>query len=325
MSIISWNCANGLKFKIDSIKVIIQKYAPDLFFIHESEIKESHLGPCSVHGYEIFCPKTLTEFGKARTICYKKNNSMFQNVQLEENVDLLCFEHNEIKVFGLYRGFKIPDNIMPKEHFERYLHEINRHLNTPKDVLVVGDFNIDPSRDQNKWSGVILNDWAINNALKQHVKGYTRERTILKPNGEYALQKSKIDLVYSKDIVDIKIKKESDYLSDHSLILIDLLSIPKPNFTRKFIIRDLTKLSEYNILRKVFTYDDPQNLADINKIHREIYHELAPARTIKTRSAKQLINPRIEKVKKRGTDSTKNLNEAEISHFYIAQRRKQNA
>jgi len=317
MSILSWNCANGLKFKIDSVKVILNKYAPDLAFIHESEIKDGHLGPCSVQGYEIFCPNTLDKFGKARMICYKKNNSVFKHVALKENVDLLCFECSDIKIFGLYRGFKIPDDSLPKIHFEKYLHEIEQHLNTSKDVAILGDFNIDPVRDVNKWNGKALNDWAIKHALKQHVKGNTRERTILKSNGQYALQKSKIDLIYSKDIIDIKVKKDSDYLSDHSLIIADLLTIPKPNVTRKFAIRDLTKLSEFNILRKAFTYPGPQSLHEINLVHQEIYHELAPTRIARTRSAKQLINPRIEKVKKKEIDFTKSTKQRVILPSFI--------
>jgi len=97
----------------------------------------------------------------------------------------------------------------------------------------------------------------------------------------------------------IAVKKETDYVSDHQIIMVCLKTIPSPEITTKFKIRDLTKLSEGNILRIAFRHPKITTLNDVNALHRSIYEKLAPIRTARTRNPTQLVNPRIEKVKKK--------------------------
>jgi len=188
MSILSWNCANGLGNKLDSVKIVIQKHVPDLAFIQESEITDAQIGPCSIPGYELFCANTLETFGKARIVCYCKKNSFFRKIKTPDGIDLIGFECPDVIIFGLYRGFRIYDNTLPADYLIRYLDAIKHFNSGAKEIVIIGDFNIDPIRDENKWHGKILNEWALENGLVQHVRGVTRKRTILKANGQYQLQ-----------------------------------------------------------------------------------------------------------------------------------------
>jgi len=300
MSFLSWNCSNGIANKIDNIRVVMDKFVPEIAFIHEAEITENQLGPCQIKGYDLLTANTIS-VGKSRTVCYRLKNSGFKQAQIKQEnlIDMIVLENLDTILIGLYRGFKLPENCLPAEFFQRYLDEINKYSNSWKEIIVMGDFNIDPKRDVSKWNGRMLENFILSNGLKQHVRGTTRRRIILKKNGSYSTQESLIDLVLSRDIKPKKVTKKSDYVSDHCIILVQCEASRLPNITKKFQIRDLTKLNQHNILREAFKKPNITTLDEINNLHEEIYEKLAPIRSARTRNPLQLINPRIEKIKKR--------------------------
>jgi len=162
----------------------MEKFTPELAFIHEAELKESMIGPCHITGYEIITAPTLAS-GISRTICYRKRNSSFKPITITDtSIDLIAFQFNNIVVVGLYRGFKLPHGCTPSDQFKKYIGAIESFIPRCKDIIIMGDFNIDPKRDINKWHGKALEEFIIRNGLTQHVKGTTRRRTILKSNSQ---------------------------------------------------------------------------------------------------------------------------------------------
>jgi len=310
MLFLSWNCANGLVNKIDNVRVVVEKFIPEIAFIQESNLKDQQIGPCQIKGYDLLTSNTLLS-GCSRIACYKKRGSQFKQLKVQnDTIDLIILESDFALIIGLYRGFKIYDGSLPKDHFQKYLTEIERNLKINKELIIMGDFNIDPRRDINKWNGRMLEDFVLSQGLIQHVKGNTRKRIVLKSNGQYQTQMSQIDLVLSKNILNIKVSKKSDYVSDHSIIITECSHLPRTPHTTKLMLRDNTKLKEYNILQEAFKAQNIHNLHDLNNLHLSIYEKLAPLRSIRIRDPQQVINPRIEKIKKKGTgyiNCTKNL------------------
>lgn len=305
MLILSWNCGNGLKSKVDSVKYILNKSGPDLLFVHEAEVKQEHVPYFKIKGYDFITSKSIEgPFKQARTICYVKNTSDVKPKIIEtrdDKIDLIMFDCGHFAVAGLYRGFRTPPNLQPEQFFNLYINKLDSIVTNQKfkDVIILGDFNIDPIRDLDKWHGRMLESWTSDNLLTQHITGTTRHRPVLSQQG-YTLQKSQIDLIYTRNILPgIQFRKRSDYGSDHVCLEVNYIQeIPKT--TKKIKIRDATKLTEHNIQREAWSLNEnPQDLQSINKIHRKILNKLAPFRTIHIRDESHIVNPRIEKVRKR--------------------------
>jgi len=303
MIILSWNCGNGLRSKLDAVRYIIEKSNPDAFFIHEAEITQNHLAYYSIKNYELVTSNSISgPSGKARTICYIKLHTSIKVVQIKDDlVDLVIIEVDNIAIAGLYRGFKTPSNLLPNQFFERYLSSLNIITGHKKykDIFIIGDFNIDPIRDSGKWNGKMLEKWSSENFLTQHIKGITRQRTVLNASGQYSTQKSLIDLAFSRNILPtVKYRKNTDYGSDHICLEINI-KLELTSQTRKIFIRDTTKLSEINILKEAFKNTTTiSTLEELGELHYNILEKLAPTRTIRIRTPNNIINPRVEKVKK---------------------------
>jgi len=304
MLFLSWNCGNGLNSKIDAVRYLIEKSNPDALFIHEAEAKIGQLSYFQIKNYDLVPANSINgPHQMARTVCYIKNSSPLKVIQTNDsNADIIMLEMGKIAFAGLYRGFKLPPNTLPQSYFESYLRILDTIVSNMKftEIFIMGDFNIDPQRDMKKWNGKMLEEWSTEHCLTQHIKGTTRQRDILMASGKYTRQKSLIDLVYSRNVLPgVNFNKTSDYGSDHVCLQINL-QIKQEIATRKIFIRDATKLTEANILREAFKVNTPINtLHHLNEVHHNILEKLAPTRTVRLRDPSNIVNPRIEKVKKK--------------------------
>jgi len=69
MLVLSWNCANGIKYKLDEIKAFIDKHNPDIFFVCESELKPEDVCRILIKGYNLEIADSI-QHGKSRIIAY---------------------------------------------------------------------------------------------------------------------------------------------------------------------------------------------------------------------------------------------------------------
>jgi len=209
--------------------------------------------------------------------------------------DIIVLENKDNRVVGLYRGFK---NIIPeRDPLSSFFEALQQSCVTPKNLTIVGDFNIDPIRDKETRRGRLLDTLLINNSLLQLMSEVTRRRMVLKDNIQH-LEESTLDLVLTSDD-RVVASAESSYNSDHLLIMVNLPN-KNPALTRKVEIKDWTRLSnrvitsEWEKIKK-----DPMTLEEMNDAHVGIVEHIAPVRSIRIRYDNQMINLRIEKVKKK--------------------------
>jgi len=193
MKIYYWNCAAGLLKKLDYVRDLIKENDVDLFFIAEAELRYgSDLGCLTLSGYDLITSNTFASRGKSRLVCYKKQG--FESLTgLNEFNDILVFNYKSYTIVGLYRGFKLFEGETELSNFLRLLLDMNK-LNPEKEIVVVGDFNIDQQKNDTRLHKE-LNDWILEKGLSVMNTGITRARLV---NGN--LQESELDIVITNSI-----------------------------------------------------------------------------------------------------------------------------
>jgi len=164
----------------------------------------------------------------------------------------------------------------------------------------MGDFNIDPERDCTKRAGMLLEEWALDNDLIQKVHSITRRRIVEKgDDGTHSLQESMIDLSFTNLPLSSDTLVFNNDLSDHDMIWTRIEYVVPKKVTIKRRIRDWTHLTESNIEREADERATPTTVSELAKTQLEILDKLAPLRVAKLRSPEHIINPRVEKIRKR--------------------------
>jgi len=177
MLILSWNCAGGLRGKIDEVKLIIDKYKPSVLFINEAELKQNmDVGYLSIDNYYLL----KNNLPLSRIACYIKKNLPHVVLKLKHEVDMIMLKIGEYHLTGCYRGFTIKDTCQ-KQHLKHILENI-KMIDHP--FVLIGDLNVDPQRDVDKWNGKMLQEWSIDEGMSQLIKGYTRQRVVTNKNGQ---------------------------------------------------------------------------------------------------------------------------------------------
>jgi hypothetical protein len=100
--ILFWNCCGGVSSKINTIKMIIGKYSPEILFISEAEIilPFSHL---NVPDYNLITAPTIGD-GKARLVCYVLEQSNFKDITdsiIKNKSDIIILESRSERVTGV--------------------------------------------------------------------------------------------------------------------------------------------------------------------------------------------------------------------------------
>lgn len=250
----------------------------------------------SLKNYDTELADTIN-LGKARLISFTKPSTVMRRKDLEgSNENIIVHETRTERIVGLYRGFK---NYRAAD-FDTigYLFGLlDECCKTEKVVIIVGDFNIDPERDINTPQGRALESLIINNGLSQKVDFVTRARVVNR-NNILTLEESTIDLVLTNDPGEGKIISEHT-TSDHRLIGFMIKKDVKKALTKKVSIRDWAMLTPRCVAKAISSRPDPTTLEESNELLRWVINILAPYRVIRTRLPENMVNPKIEKIKKR--------------------------
>jgi len=318
LNIISWNCAGGIKNKMDEVKRILFSSNADFLFISEAEVSEKILSFLNIQGYELVLAPMHEK--RSRIACYIKSSHMHefkQRVDLESpREDVIVLESDSLRIIGVYRGFMNP---FPNyDQLDMFFSLLSRSCNISKKLLVVGDFNIDPNRDSHTRAGRRLDEWAIDHDLIQMVGTVTRRRVVVR-NEVATLQESMIDLSFSNRPNEADTLVFQSDFSDHDFIWTKIKYGVTKKKAIKRVIRDWTHLNETNIMREALEGPVPNSLEMLNEIHLKILDKLAPFRVAKIRSPEQIVNPKVEKIRKKKDRAYKKYKRTGLSlHLFMA-------
>jgi len=275
---------------------LIDKYRPDIFFICEAEVTVDISDYINVEGYDLELSGSIN-LGKARLIAYIRPGVGTRKRSLEGNDEnLIIFENSHERIMGVYRGFK--NYREPGFDALGYLFTLlNDACKTQKTLTVLGDFNIDPVRDGSTPQGLLLEDLMINNNLFQLMKHPTRSRSVHR-DCRLVNEESTIDLILRSSRDTATILTEST-TSDHKLIGVVLTQSVVKHATKKISIRDWTNLTPNNVARLASGAPDPKSLDELSSSFSYLLEKLAPFRVVRTRLPTNLINPKVEKIKKK--------------------------
>jgi hypothetical protein len=304
-SVLFWNCANGVFNKKPLIEKYIEFYEPCVFFVSECEVSVKHCqGLLNIKDYDVEFSRTLESKGKCRTLAYvKRGLGIVRHNELENNDnEIIVLRLKKQFLVGVYAGFKTEPGETVQTNFERLLLNLGTICDKAASVIVGGDFNADPERANQKSDSLI--EWQLNHGLDQHVKEITRIRLV-----DQKLQKSMIDLVFSKEIDELSIEVKPSECSDHHLIAarfaMDILK-QDVKFEKRIVVdwrrytdekmnaALLTNLREINIDASVEVLDRDVTTALLNAMNTVI-----PKRVIHLRRQTDMVNYSIEAMKKK--------------------------
>jgi len=281
--------------KIDEIRLHVNKFRPDLFFINEAEISQDKIDKIYLNGYTTEVADSIT-LGKARIVAYTNSAVGFKRMtNLEgKQENIIIFETPKVRIIGLYRGFKNYREV----GFDSlgYLFSLlEEGCKSSKKLVVIGDFNVDPTRDSNTPQGRALDTLMINNSLQQLVCGPTRFRVVNRAEIT-TLEESTLDLILTTEIAPIINEATT---SDHNIIGVTLNLMRHKQETKKVTIRDWTGLTPCNVARVISVLSPPNELQDLELTLHHVLEKLAPLRVVRTRLPENIINPKVEKIKKK--------------------------
>ena len=279
----SWNANKGYltKSKIIEIENKMRELNLDICAVSEVDINNTRFHSDSlynINGYNFVLPKSWKK-GRARIIVYYKT---FLETHLKIRKDLMSQEQpdvwmemkskrdNGIVIGFYYREFTGLDGDKSvekqKERLKKFTEAVARVEDEDKEVLLMGDFNIDLHKDHseedNESIANIMKACCLENGLEQLNTEVTRTRVV-----DGRLEASCLDHIYSSRPTKIrKIKVIKISSSDHDLIKCERMTndgyAPEKitvrtfkNFDKEEYIRDL---EEQN-------WDEFNNEKDINK------------------------------------------------------------
>jgi len=213
VKILYWNCAAGLLKKIDYLREVAMEMNADIIFISECEVKnEFDLGFLALEGYETCFAKTLLSRNKARLMCFRKPCVKLIDITDELN-DIIVVEMNGVMVCGAYRGFKCFEGESEIKNWERMVKDFEK-LNYQKEVVIVGDLNIDPTKETYLCKELL--NFCDSKGLSIVDRGITRARLVAG-----TMQESCLDLIINNSD-KTSLQKEFNELSDHCVLKIKI-------------------------------------------------------------------------------------------------------
>jgi len=193
LKIATWNICLGMFHKIQIIKNIIYSENLDLLLLNETELTENHDQQfLKITGYDLITPMNRTT---TRIAGYIKSNLDYEICQSNQRLETISVKISNLKILGVYRGFKIPHHGNFTENMIDLVAEVNNH------DVILGDFNL----DSNKKGLSSYRFSNINNLWQNEIdaKGFTQinyentwTRTV---NGQ--IQESCLDHIYIKDTI----------------------------------------------------------------------------------------------------------------------------
>jgi len=297
--IIFWNCALGIKSKLEYIRDLLATERPQAMFISESEVMEKDVNLLNIRGYELCVAATIKgEFAVARAACFVRSDLKFKQIKTDPKLDIVALDIGENRLIGIYKGFKLPTGFTKKTYTNFFLNKLAFLSRSNKNVCIGGDFNIDISK--NCPASEDLETWAIDAGLIQLVDQVTRQRAVCLENGQIRIEKSVIDHVYT-NWLDSEINYVNS-ISDHMILIVQLVNLKLPGTTKEgFLVRDWRnyQASEvHDILLGAKDQMSIQSFNDLSIVLRNTLDQVAPMRMVKVRE-KQLVNTKIDAIKKR--------------------------
>lgn len=304
MSVVFWNCANGLVPKLDFVEFYLNSIKPELMFVFESELKKDMDYSClAIPRYDLHISKTLC-WGKARMVTYIKSDSKFKRCEnLEDGEsELMVYTNNKVIISGVYRPFKTVNNHTQGSAFDKLLTSLDNVTKHHTELIIGGDFNVNWESSSCKKDA--LEEWCERSGLEQLVSGSTRRREVKKVDGEKYLQSSCLDLVFASSPVRTKIMPSAS--SDHDIVevLFENHQSPK-SMTKKVTTVDWRKYSPLKAAQLLSNLpfsisDEPKALFDnIMANLYKVLNTVAPKRVIKIRDQHEFVNCEITAIKKK--------------------------
>jgi len=184
-----------------------------ILYLWLSEVRQGFdTGFLALEGYETIYSKTLLTRKKSRLMCLKRPHVKLVETTDELN-DIITVEVDGIMVCGVYRGFKCHAGESEISNWERLLKDLEK-LNFNKEVIIVGDLNIDPNKTTYLCKELL--SFCDSKGLTVLDHGITRARMVA---GN--LQESCLDLVLN-NTDKTSLEKEFNDLSDHCILKINV-------------------------------------------------------------------------------------------------------
>lgn len=297
--VLYWNCAGGIKSKIDYLRNFLKDQKFQLMFISESDIVEQDLNLVQIPGFDILMSSSLR---KARTMCYVSSKLSYRKIKLNhEDLDVVAIDISNERYVGLYRPFKMPPNHKPASYFNELISYLKEVSKTDKRLIIGGDFNVDLNKSSHE-SGV-LEDWAINSGLQNLVEKnvFTRLR-IVKRDNKTVLEASTIDHIYSNNNMTLTLMSS---ISDHLFLVAerpDGIVDPRAK-KKKTIVRDW-RFYEKDEVNLVFSENmaqistDSPTLEQLTHVYNTTLNEVAPLRVVKYKE-NEVISSKVAALQKR--------------------------
>jgi hypothetical protein len=294
--LVFWNCAGGVKSKMDFIKNYIDQHHPCALFISEAEIKSHDLNLLRIKNYDLIVSNTIDK-GAARQACYIKSSINYNVVKTTGDCDIVAIETQFDRAIGVYRGFKLPTGVTKISFFHSLMTSLKLLCQTNKILTIGGDFNVDLNKKTSNLHD--LDNWSIRFGLDQLVKGITRQR-IVNAEGGVRVESSSIDHLYtnSKDWKLII----TPSISDHHLIEVHRAHTDRSP-RQKIQVRDWRhyskELANETINNKINQISDlKSDYSSLVSIYNDTLNQIAPIRTVRIQEG-QIVSTKIEALKKR--------------------------
>ncbi len=97
--ILFWNCCGGLPSKINEIKLIIDKYGPEAFFIAESELTQINTPWCQIKGYNLLTSETTL----SRIACYLVIGSSLTQTENSTDTQIIVLDDPKRRIVEIIK------------------------------------------------------------------------------------------------------------------------------------------------------------------------------------------------------------------------------
>jgi exonuclease III len=295
-----WNCAGGIKSKIDYLRDYIIGKNLSLISISESDVFEYDLNLVQIKGYECILANTKKN-GKGRVVCYVQSNIPFSVVPINDDLlDIVAIDFKGLRVIGIYKPFKIPTNLNSTTFLSRLLETLTILTQTQKQLIIGGDFNV--NLDHHSLELDLLEEWAITCGLHQLIDAgsITRSRIINSVDG-IRIEASTIDHVYtsySKTELNLTL---TNSVSDHVHVTVSKSPRNSGAKKEKTMVRDWRFYDKENANKTLAKH--MEQISDFGydslvTAYQGTLNEIAPLRVIRFRED-QIISTKVAALQKR--------------------------
>jgi len=276
----------------------------------EADIKpERDLSAFKIKEKELVTSNTIKR-GKSRLICWFNSKILKHRNDLEEkDNDILVFEYRKVIIVGLYRPFKCYEGESLNSNFKRLMHNIELIAKVAKDVVIIGDMNVNWNNLNRCSFKLDLEKFIDENSLDQVVDFNTRFRLV-----QGTMQESCLDIVMT-NMTRTRVESQFHAQSDHLIITVsEATKHPKPTGRTQVTFLDWKWYSKESIMagfnqffRGINIYMKKPDLIN-NRISVAIcstLNVLVPKRTIMLPNPKSVTSSKIQTLKNRKTRAFK--------------------